>query len=66
MSIDLIKENGFILKKARSRHYCVKTMTDAGYTDDLTFLANTPVQAESLQQSLKQAVGGIGLDMNTN
>ena len=28
MSIDLIKENGFTLKKIRSRQYSVETMTD--------------------------------------
>ena len=40
MSIDLIKENGFTLKKAKSRQYPAKTMTDADYTNDLSFFAN--------------------------
>ena len=39
-SIDLIKENGFTLKKARSRWY--STETPADYADDLVLLANTP------------------------
>ena len=46
--LDLIKENGFTLKKARSRQYPAETMTDVDYTDDLALLANTPSQAESL------------------
>ena len=40
-SIDLIKENGFTLKKARSRWYLAKTMAVAEYADDLALLANT-------------------------
>ena len=41
-------------------------MTDADYSDDLTLLANTPTQAESLLQSLEQVAGGIGLSVNAN
>ena len=47
-SIDQIKENGFTLKKARSRRYPTETMTDADYADDLPLLAHIPVQTESL------------------
>ena len=36
------------------------------YTDDITLLANTPTQAESLMPSLEQADGGIGFFMNAN
>ena len=53
MSIDLIKENGFTLKKkkkARNRRY----------------LSNTPVQAESQQLSVEQAARGISLYVNAN
>ena len=57
MSKDLLKENGFMLKK---------TITDADYADDLALLANIPTQAESLLHSLEQAIGGIVLHMNTN
>ena len=65
MSIDLIKENGFLPKEARSRLYpAEKTNTD--YTDDLALLANTPAQAESLLHSLGQAASGIGLYMNSD
>ena len=38
-SVD-IKENGFLLKKARSRQYSAEVLTDADYTDDLEHLAN--------------------------
>ena len=41
-----------MLKKARSRQYLAETITDADYTDDLAFLANTPTQVESLLHSL--------------
>ena len=38
-------------------------MTDADYTDDLALLS---VPAESLLHSVKQAVGGFGLNVNSN
>ena len=60
-SIDLIKDNGFTLKKDRSRRYPAETRTDANNTDDITLLANTPPSAESLLHNLEQAAGGIGL-----
>ena len=66
MLIDLIKENGFTLKKARSRWYSTETITDADYADDIAFLANTPTQSESLLHSLEQAAGGIGLNVNAD
>ena len=68
-SIDLIKENGFTLKKkkkARSRRYPAETITNADYADAMAFLANTPAQAESLLHSLEHAARGIGLHVNAN
>ena len=67
-SIDLIKEIGFTLKKkkARSKRYPKETITDAGNTVDLVFLANTPDQAESMLYSLEQAAWGIGFHVNVN
>ena len=65
-SIDLLKENTFILKKARSRGYPAQTITDVDYTYDNALLANTPTQAESLMHSLKKTVGGIGSHDNAN
>ena len=63
----LIKKNGFTLKKqVGSRHYFAEAITYADYIDDLALLANTPTQAESLLQSLKQAAGGIVLHVNAN
>ena len=41
-SIDLMKENGYRLKKARCRQYLAKTIMDADYVDDIVLLANTP------------------------
>ena len=65
-SIDLMKENGFKLEKARSRRYPAQTIMDADYTDDIAFLANSPVQVESLLHSLERAAGGIRLYVNAD
>ena len=46
--IDLMKENDFSLKKARSRRHPEQTITDADYVDDIALFVNTPTQAESL------------------
>ena len=54
--INLIKENGFTLKKASSRCYPVETIVNADYTDDLALLAYTPVQTKIFLHHLKQAV----------
>ena len=63
-SIDQMKENGFTLKKARSRRYPRETITDTDFADDKVLLANTPTQAESQLHSLEQAAGGIDLHVN--
>ena len=60
-SIDLIKENGFTLKTAKSRQYPSESNTDADDADDIVLLTNTPTQAKSLMHDLEQAAGGIGL-----
>ena len=64
--IDKIRENGFELKKKRSRRYPAKTITDANYTDDIALLANTPSQAETLLHSLERATAVIGLHLNAH
>ena len=46
--IDIMKENGFTLEKARRRQYPTQTITDAGYTDDRALQTNTPTQAKSM------------------
>ena len=65
-SIDKIRENGFELKKKRSRRYPAKTFTDADYTDDIALLANAPNKAETLRHSSERAAAGIGLYVNTH
>ena len=65
-SIDQIKENGFTLKKARSKWYLAETISDADYIDDLVLLTNTSAQDKSQLHSLKQAAGGSSLYMNAN
>ena len=64
-SIDKIRENGFELTKKRSKRYPAKTITDADYADDLSLLANTPDQAETLLHSLERAAAGIGVHVKT-
>ena len=59
MSIDLMKENGFTLKKA-------KTFTDVDYADDIALPANTSTQAKSLLHSLEKGVCGIDRHVNTD
>ena len=66
LSIDKIRENGFELKKKRSRRYPTKTITDANYADDIALLANTPDQAETLLHSLEWTAAGIGLHVNAH
>ena len=66
MSIDLMKENGFTLKKTRSRRYLAQTITDADYSNDIALLANTSNQAKSLLHSLEPAAGGIGIHVNAD
>ena len=41
-------------------------MTDADYANDLALPTNTPAQAKSQLHYLEQAVGDIGLYVNTN
>ena len=65
-SIDKIRENGFELTKKRSRRYPAKTITDADYADDITILANTPKQAETLLHRLERAAAGTGLHVNAH
>ena len=62
--IDKIKENGFKLKKKRSRRYLTKTITDTDYADDIVLLGNAPAQAETLLHSLELAPASIGLHVN--
>ena len=51
--LDIMKENGFTLKKARSQLYLAETIIDADYTDDLAFLVKTQAKVESLPHSLE-------------
>ena len=61
-----MKENGFKLAKERSRKYPAQTFTDADYADDITLLANTPAQAESLLHSLERVAASIGFHVNAD
>ena len=47
-----MKENGFTLKKVRSRQYLALTIMDVDYADDKAHLANTTSQAKSLLHHL--------------
>ena len=50
-----MKENGFKLTKKRIRSYPAQTITNTDYADDTALLANAPVQAETLLNSLERA-----------
>ena len=61
-SIDLLKENGFVLKKTRSTQYPTETMSDISdvdYADDLPLLSNKPTSVDSLLHCLGLVVEGI-------
>ena len=64
-SIDLLKENDFARKTARSRRY-LADITESDFAEDLAFLANTPAQIKSLLHRLKQAALYIVLLINAN
>ena len=65
-SIDKIKENSFKLTNERSIRYPAKTITNAGYTDDIVHLANAPAKVETLLHSLERVVAGFGLHVNAH
>ena len=48
MLIDLMKENGFTVKEARSRLYPAQIIMVADSANDITLQTNTPTQAKSL------------------
>ena len=52
-SIDLMKGNGFTLKKGKKQTIPTQTITDADYADVIALLAKTHTQAESLLHSLE-------------
>ena len=58
MSTDLMKENGFTLKKARTKWNPTQTIANIDNAVDIALLANIPTQAKSLLHSLEQAAGG--------
>ena len=59
--IDLMKENGFTEKKARSRRYQAQTIMDVDLADNGALLVNT---FKSLLQNLEKAAGGRDLYVN--
>ena len=65
-SVELMKENGFMSAKARSRKYPTRTITDSDYADDVALQSNTPTLAVSLLHSLERAADGIGLHVNAD
>ena len=61
-SIGKLKDNAYKLTKERSRRYSARTITDA----DITLLANTPAQAETLLHSMERVAASIGLHVNAH
>ena len=62
----LLKDNGFTLKKARSRRYSTETIMDADNAGDIALLANLPNHAKSLLPCVPQAAGGIVFQVNVD
>ena len=56
----------FQADKGKKQKILAQTITDMDYTDDIALLANTPIQAETLQHSLEWAAAGIGLHVKTD
>ena len=65
MSIDLIKENGFILKRQEANNITQK-IWHVDYTNDLIVFANISAPTESLLYSLEQVTRSIDHCVNTN
>ena len=61
-----MKGDGFKRAKKRSRRYPAQSILDANYADDIAFLENSPVQAESVAHSLLRAAGGIDFHVNAD
>ena len=65
-SVDLQKENGLTLVKAKSRRHPAQTITDADYADDLALFADSVTEAQSLLHKLEKAAREIGLNVNSD
>ena len=63
--IDLMKENGLTLEKARSRH-SARTIMDTDHADDIVLQSNTAAQAKSRLHILERVAVGIGLYVNAD
>ena len=63
-SVDLHKELGLTLERARSRRYPAVKVTDADYADDLALFADKIADAEKLLHCLEAAAAVIGLHIN--
>ena len=50
--------------KGKKQKIPAQTITDADYADDITLLANSPAQVETLLHSLERVAAGIGLHVN--
>ena len=57
-----MKENSFKLTKKLP----TQTITDADYADDMTYLANTPAQAETLLRRLERTAASIDPHVNAH
>ena len=66
LNVDLIKENGFTLKKQEADDTPQKLLQMQDYVNDMVLFVNTPTWAESLLHSLEQEAGGFGLHVNAD
>ena len=66
MSVDTIKNKGFEIKPRQSSRHPAEYLTDKDFADDIAFVSESLVNAQSLIQSLEQASKCVGLYLNEN
>ena len=54
----------FTLKPARSKHHKAIKLADIEFADDIALLANSAIDAQTLQQTVKLIAASVGLKMN--
>ena len=64
MSVDLMSEKGFKLRRRRSARHHAVYLTDTDFADDIALLSQSLEHAQDLLQSLEQASNGVGLYLN--
>lgn len=64
ISVDKIKNCGFLLEQRQSTRHPAKYLTDTDFADDIALISNSVLCAQSLLQSLESAANCVGLYLN--